>query len=116
MTRKRYVKLLMSKGYSRNCANLCAKDLVADGGSYQQEYDDLEEMMRNLKGLNVEEMREVVQRFTRSLDEAIPKFMEAVARTIEAFNAGVAAFREAYRAAMEAPGKQKEELNETTDN
>lgn len=37
MTRKRYVKLLMSTGYSRNQANFLAK--AAQGGSYQRAWD-----------------------------------------------------------------------------
>ena len=57
MTRKRYVKLLMAQGYSRNEANRSARYAVAEGGSYQEEYDDLEEMLRKMRGLNVEGMR-----------------------------------------------------------
>ncbi|HEX3018593.1 MAG TPA: hypothetical protein VHP31_12185 [Caproicibacter sp.] len=38
MTRKRYVKLLMSTGYSRNQANFLAK-FAAQSGSYQRAWD-----------------------------------------------------------------------------
>ncbi len=38
MTRKRYVKLLMAKGYSRNEANAKAKVVVEKGGVYASEY------------------------------------------------------------------------------
>lgn len=45
MTRKRYVKLLMGHGYSRNTANLCAYVLVL-GKTYQQDYDARERRAR----------------------------------------------------------------------
>lgn len=105
MTRKRFVKLLMAQGYSRNEANRYAQYAAAEGGSYQEEYDDLEEMLRKVRGLNVEGMLETMQRVTQALEEALPKFVEAVARTNEAIQAGLSAFCEAYRAAMD---KEKE--------
>ena len=38
MTKKRYVKLLMAKGYSRNEANAKARAVVEKGGDYASEY------------------------------------------------------------------------------
>lgn len=105
MTRKRYVKLLMGHGYSRNEANRCAQEIADDGGNYQEEYDDQVEAWRILEGLNVDKMREAMQRLTQAVVETFPKFVEALTRTVEAINAGLSAFGEAYRAAMD---KEKE--------
>ena len=38
MTRKRFVKLLMSKGIQRNVANGKAKTYISNGFSYEQAY------------------------------------------------------------------------------
>lgn len=39
MTRKRYIKLKMAEGLSRNEAALNAREIVAEGLSYQEDYD-----------------------------------------------------------------------------
>lgn len=39
MTRKRYIKLKMSEGLSRNEAVQNAREIVAEGISYQEDYD-----------------------------------------------------------------------------
>lgn len=103
MTRKRYVKLLMGRGYSRNEANIYAQDVVADGGSYQQDYDDMEEMLRKFD--NIADMQAAMQRLSQAIAEAIPGFVAAATRAVEALNAWLSAFGEAYRAAMD---KKKE--------
>ena len=41
MTRKRYIKLLMGHGYSRNTANIFAEQTIARGGSFLQDYNIL---------------------------------------------------------------------------
>lgn len=41
MTRKRFVKLVMSCGYSRNYANACAKGLMVSYGSYQEAWNNM---------------------------------------------------------------------------
>ncbi len=98
MTRKRYVRLLMAKGYSRNAANSCAQEIAAEGGSYQQEYDDLEEVLRKFDDLA--DMRAAMQRFSQAIAEAIPGVVAAATRVVEALNAGLLAFGEAFRARM----------------
>lgn len=40
MTRKRYVKLLMGHGYSRNTANRCAERALAIGRTFRQDYGE----------------------------------------------------------------------------
>lgn len=103
MTRKRYVKLLMGHGYSRNEANLIAQEIADEGGSYQQDYDDQEEMLRKFDDLA--DMRAAMQRFSQAIAEAIPGVVAAATRMVEALNAGLLAFGEAFRAAMD---KEKE--------
>lgn len=103
MTRKRYIKLLMAHGYSRNNANLCAMEIVEEGGSYQQEYDDLEEVLRKFDDLA--DMRAAMQRFSQAIAEAIPGVVAAATRIVEALNASLLAFGNAFRAAMD---KEKE--------
>lgn len=48
MTRKRFVKLLMSKGYSRNGANAIAKAVQHLGTPYENEYIKLVPIHYNL--------------------------------------------------------------------
>ena len=38
MTRKRYIKLLMAQGYSRNEAHEFAREVAKRGGSYHDDY------------------------------------------------------------------------------
>ena len=38
MTRKRFVKLLMADGYSRNKANAIARKTIADGNTYGSQF------------------------------------------------------------------------------
>lgn len=78
MTRKRYVKLLMAKGWSRNSANEMAERVREQGGSYQQigyVYTPSE--------------------FAEALNKAVNVVMQAATHIVKALAAGVAAFGEA---------------------
>lgn len=90
MTRKRYVKLLMSRGYSRNEANAKAQAVVAKGESYAYEYhlqffffDTLVRLISPatvaLSKLN-EAMRRVVEAAKRCAEDMLPRIAELEAR------------------------------------
>lgn len=49
MTRKRFIKLLMSQGKSRNEAVQLAQRVTETGYSYQRVYDDLFYLIRSRK-------------------------------------------------------------------
>lgn len=95
MTRKRYVKLLMGHGYSRNTANLYADRALATGRTYRQDYN------YRLVGISIvegfREFAEAVKRVFSEVAESFKKFADEVR--------GVAAYEKAYRAAMD---KKKE--------
>lgn len=45
MTRKRFVKLLMAEGYSRNSANDIADGVLEDGMSYAEGFDQVDRLL-----------------------------------------------------------------------
>lgn len=92
MTRKRYVKLLMGHGYSRNRANLCAERALAGGRSFRQDYNIL------LVGIGLADG-------FRAGCEAIGNAFAALAVEMEKLWDSFDAFAEKYRAAMD---KEKE--------
>lgn len=96
MTRKRYVKLLMGQGYSRNGANLCAGDVVIQGKTYRQDYDARERSIRA-----AEEFQEAVEAVKRAFAETAKTFSRIAVAICE----GADAFMKAYQAAM---AKEKE--------
>lgn len=98
MTRKRYVKLLMAHGVSRNVANLCAQEVVEEGVSYQEDYDAQAKTLGLIN--SSKEMREIMLRWSQSITEAMAEVAATVARMSEALVAGFAAFSEAYNEAM----------------
>lgn len=88
MTRKRFVKLAMSNGYSRNSANRIADAVVADGKTYAEVYKVLS-TVKKLTAAIVPAVSETVQRII----EVFGKMMNAVSE-------GAAAFSKAFKAAM----------------
>ena len=104
MTRKRYTKLLMAKGYSRNVANACAREIIEEGGSYRLEYDNLLEAEKFMGITNRAEMEEAVRRVTEAIAEEIPVVMEKVAKIVEAVGAGAEAFMKAFSEKMRQEG------------
>ena len=72
MTRKRFVKLLMSHGVSRNEANLSAAEVVTHGRSYEHEY---------LVFVCAKDIPDLADRFAQVAErvvEAIPSWIEAI--------------------------------------
>ena len=86
MTRKRYVKLLMSMGYSRNTANAMAQKVQVMGKTYQKTYDGvvaLQELYEALIG-TVEPIVDGFKRMARAFSTGVEafgaKFREEFAR------------------------------------
>lgn len=88
MTRKRFVKLAMANGYSRNSANRIAEKVPTSGKTYAEAHKAL---------LAV---KELTAAFTPALSEAVERFTQAVSKMAKAFSEGAAAFSKAYSAAM----------------
>lgn len=92
MTRKRFVKLLMSQGYSRNEANSTADLAIAFQPSYEAAYAAITE-----RGCVLPYKLD-----TRELEAAMRQISDAALRICEAFSAGMQAFCKAYSERMAA--------------
>ncbi len=96
MTRKRYVKLLMGHGYSRNKANRCAERALRTGRTYQEDYDIVQVGIRMGAGF-----RDGMLAVKRAFAETA----KACTVIADKLREGMAAFDKACRAAM---AKEKE--------
>ena len=88
MTRKRFVKLLMAEGYSRNSANDIAGDVVKDGYSYAEGYD------------HVTRLLPLVQAFCEKLPTAVRAATEAFSKLATAIGEAARAAADTFYAAM----------------
>ena len=88
MTRKRFVKLAMANGYSRNSANRIAEKVPTSGKTYADAYTALL-AVKKLWAALVPAMTETVERLTK-----------AFSKVAKALSEGVSAFSKAYSAAM----------------
>lgn len=88
MTRKRFVKLLMAEGFSRNGANKIAEDVRKDGLTYAEGYDMVIRLLPLIDSL------------TKSLPEAIRSATEAISKFATAIGEAAGAFVETFKAAM----------------
>lgn len=78
MTRKRFVKLLMADGYSRNKANSIAKQTVADGETYGSQYWYLQ--FGNLfPDVTFPELKDAIGEITELIMEIIPTVFNTIA-------------------------------------
>lgn len=84
MTRKRFVKLLMAKGFDRNLAKDMAMVAQKKGYSYEKAY----------------RMATGIPDLVDNLTPAIVNLAETMSKLATALVAGVAAFAEAYTASM----------------
>lgn len=97
MTRKRYVKLMMALGYSRNTANACARKVAKKGITYQQDYNEHLEMALDLLGPSTFAGASAdMQREFRKLSEAAGRALERMAVVVDALAVGMRAFSEAF--------------------
>lgn len=83
MTRKRFTKLAMSVGYSRNEANSLSK-LISCYDSYEDVYE------HEITSLSIDEVQEAFQ-----------NVLKAVTKVVGAISAGINAFAETVRTEME---------------
>ena len=79
MTRKRFIKLCMSKGYSRKSAEKLAADVIADGLSYDQGYSSVLRMAN----LDWVELGAAMSRAVEAAAEAIRKVAIAAGQAME---------------------------------
>ena len=100
MTRKRYIKLLMARGISRNEAQGCAREVVAEGISYQQDYDEIIGFAAQFDKSEIA-YQDAIAAIQRIVDGGLPAFIEAIEKMVVAVSAGVKAFAEAFRKVME---------------
>ena len=95
MTRKRYIKLKMAEGLSRNEAALNAKEIVAEGCSYQADYDaDLYDAAYAQLYPNEAAFREAVETLCATI---LPEMTRAISRIARALNNAIEAFTAAMR-------------------
>ena len=89
MTRKRYIKLRMAEGLSRNEATLRAKKIVAEGLSYQEGYN-CDATIRALTGAIdfgslsavLAGAAEAIGRMARAICKATAAFSEVLAKEL----------------------------------
>lgn len=98
MTRKKFVKLLMAEGYSRNSANLLARQVVAKGVSYQKGYQAATAVSRIAK-----KFREALGPICEAAKKVGESFAAVLRATAPVFRLGEAL--EAYKAGMDAYDK-----------
>lgn len=75
MTRKRFVKLLMANGFSRNQANQTAKSFVLRYGSYELAYIAW--------SLGITKVPDAFRNFSRALSKLIVAATVAISKTTE---------------------------------
>ena len=109
MTRKRFVKLLMSRGYSRNEANRMALAVVSRDGSYGCEYFSI---LCNMNGTTIAEflgdigdaavlMGQTADNLVRTFCEILPTIIEAITAAVPQVIAAIERIKQATEAATE---------------
>ena len=91
MTRKRFIKLLMAQGYSRNEADCLAWQAITSAYSYEEAYTLVTIKTIVIPKLTTEQMQDIVQQISK-----------AACRIYEAVFDGVTAFCKAYSERMAA--------------
>jgi hypothetical protein len=95
MTRKRFVKLLMSEGYSRNEANSIAADARIRGLAYSTAYKAVQ--VTHDAGINLTDID------IDAVCDAIRKVAEAAMKIASALANAFCAFSETFNKEMEVP-------------
>lgn len=100
MTRKKFVKLMMWKGYSRNEVNRLASSVVKCGTSYLEVYLVALVVLwlaKNLREANAILCKEL-RKFWLGLTETVRKVQElsAQVKAVEAYKAGMDAYDERH--------------------
>ena len=81
MTRKRFVKLLMADGYSRNKANTIARQTVADGDTYEFRLLLLR-VGNNFPDIALQDLKEAFGRVADKIIEIVPMIINAIAELL----------------------------------
>ena len=88
MTRKRFVKLLMADGYSRNSANSLADDTLKDGYSYAEGYGQVTRMLPLVQAM-IPAVTDAVRAVAESMGKVVRAVCDAASAAIQAFNAAM---------------------------
>ncbi len=100
MTRKRFVKLMMAEGHSRNSANVLARQVGKKGISYQRGYlalvawSKIEKKLKEALVPVTEAARKMSQAFAKVLRVAQPAY--TLGKALEAYKAGMDAYDERH--------------------
>lgn len=86
MTRKRFVKLLMADGYSRNKANSIARKTIANGDTYDLQLLFLR-VGNNFPDVAFPELKAAIGEVSKMLMEIIPTVINAI---VEIFPVAIA--------------------------
>lgn len=96
MTRKRYIKLKMAEGLSRNEAAQNAKEIVEERCSYQADYEfdkNADRILAELLGAPPTELQEAIGQFTEAVGafvkEAFPIILTAAETVCRAISAAL---------------------------
>ena len=87
MTRKRFKKLLMAQGYSRNEVSQIAEEISANGKTYAEGYAAFNAF---------------TELFTAGLSDIVERISKTITKTAQALGEAVAAFSKAYHERMAA--------------
>jgi hypothetical protein len=77
MTRKRFVKLLMADGYSRNHANSIAREAIADGCTYEFQLLLLR-VGNNFPDVAFPELKYAIAKVVDEIKEILPTIINAI--------------------------------------
>lgn len=88
MTRKRFVKLLMAEGYSRNSANNVADATIMCGYSYAEGYAHVTNLLPLIEAVAVR-FGKAVQKFADSIDKCAKAMSEAASAAGKALYAAM---------------------------
>ena len=88
MTRKRFVKLLMAEGYSRNDANDIADEVLEDGYSYAEGYDHIARMLPLVQAM-LPAVSDVVHQAVETIGRLAGAVCEAASAAVKAFSAAM---------------------------
>jgi len=90
----------MARGTSRNEAQAFAREVVAEGISYQQDYDEIMAFAAPFDKAGIA-YKDAIAAIQRIVDEGLPALTEAITKMVAAAAAGLKAFTEAFREVME---------------
>jgi hypothetical protein len=88
MTRKRFIKLLMEEGYSRNSANNIANSVLKDGYSYAEGYDQINRLLPLVQAM-IPNVIDFIEKATTAIAKVATAVVEAARAAVDAFSAAM---------------------------